>query len=298
MPKLTEFFKSREGKKIYLAGCDNMQHMQTVTAIGHKHALVSYWYLKKQNEKFLEGLFGNALDHDTHVICDSGLFTLMFGSGKRDSIGEEEILEYTREYIKFINRWGHSNITFVEIDAQKLCGLPLVYKTRKMLQKTGQDIMYVWHIPDGFKELDKMAKELPYIALSIPEWRITVGPKTTKYIPQLCRRIRKINPNTRIHLLGCTQMSLVNSCDFDTCDSTSWKAPVKFGRSTSTYMGKQRGKHSTQKSKQHSIDLMQRTKLIDFEKLPDRNDNYCERIGFDALYFKLVQENLNKRRSS
>ena len=42
--------------------------------------------------------------------------------------------------------------------------------------------------------------------------------------------IKEKDPSTDIHLLGCTALKTIKKCSFCTsCDSISWKSPLRFG---------------------------------------------------------------------
>lgn len=167
-------------------------------------------------------------DVSLHTIQDSGLFTLMFGSQK--SAKKDSLL---------INRWydglveytlAHGQpVTCVEVDCQKVLGVEAAWEFRERMRRDlpNNRIINVFHLEDGRKGLDRLIEFSDYIAISVPELRFN-GKKNQ--VPALARYIKKRKPSIDIHLLGCTEISLLKECSFATsADSTSWIAGKRFG---------------------------------------------------------------------
>lgn len=162
-----------------------------------------------------------------HTIQDSGLFTLMFGSmkGTKDS--------------SLMNRWYDGLVKFtaenaqgatcVEVDCQKVLGVEEAWRFRERMKNDlpNNRIINVYHLEDGRKGLDRLIEFSEYIAISVPELRIA-GKK--QYIPMLANYIKKKKPSIDIHLLGCTELAILNQCRFCTsADSTTYTAGKRYG---------------------------------------------------------------------
>lgn len=162
-----------------------------------------------------------------HVIQDSGLFTLMFGArkGKKDE--------------KLINRWYDAlveftldhgmNCTCVEVDCQKVLGVEKAWEFRERMKKDlpNNRIINVFHLEDGQKGLDRLIEFSEYIAISVPELRLA---KKKDMVISLAKYIKKKKPSVDIHLLGCTELKILNECKFCTsADSTAWTCFKRFG---------------------------------------------------------------------
>jgi hypothetical protein len=163
-----------------------------------------------------------------HLIMDSGLFTLMFGShaGNRDKAFLDN---YFALLIDFIQT-NKLSCTCVEIDCQKVLGIDAAweyrYKMRDMLQNKQ---INVFHIEDGQKGLDRLIEFSDYIAVSVPEIRL-VKQNHKEAVYQLACYIKNKKPGIDIHLLGCTEAELLKRCRFCTSsDSTSWQQPNRYG---------------------------------------------------------------------
>lgn len=166
------------------------------------------------------------IQHQKHTIQDSGLFTLMFGSqsGKHPS--------------SIINKWYDGLVEFtlangkgatcVEVDCQKILGVEEAWRFRERLRKDIPNrIINVFHLEDGQKGLDRLIEYSDYIAISVPELRFT-GKKN--YVGRIARYIKQKAPNIDIHLLGCTEVGLLQENKFCTsADSTSWISGKRYG---------------------------------------------------------------------
>lgn len=164
-----------------------------------------------------------------HVIQDSGLFTLMFGSQKSVEKDERLINRWYDGLVEFTLHHGQP-VTCVEVDCQRLLGVDKAWEFRERLRRdlpASNRIINVFHLPDGEKGLDRLIEYSDYIAISVPELRFA-GKKN--YVPALARYIKKKKPGIDLHLLGCTELSLLEECSFATsADSTSWIAGKRFG---------------------------------------------------------------------
>lgn len=218
--------------RVVLAGCENWYFAEMALIAGCKNILFSYHYMKDKNKTEYDKFF-SLLSEDIEVICDSGLFTLMFGAGKGGTHSIESMKDYTKKYIEFSKKYPHKNLTIVEADVHKLLGMPAVFELRKHFEDSGMRVLYTWHIEEGLDGLYAMANKYDYIALSVPELRILFKGKGS-YRQGVHDLLRKIKANTKrlpkIHLLGNTVQDTMETNLAYSCDSTSWLAGVRYGR--------------------------------------------------------------------
>jgi len=165
-----------------------------------------------------------------HCIMDSGLFTLMFGAhaGKRDKPFLER---YQQALVDFVLA-NNINATCVEVDCQKVLGCDEAWYFRKQLRDSLPNrIINVFHWEDGPKGLDRLIEFSDYIAISVPELRILKPTKYKEDTYRLACYIKNKKPSIDIHLLGCTEVNMLNKCAFcTTSDSTTWKSVNRYGR--------------------------------------------------------------------
>lgn len=162
-----------------------------------------------------------------HVIMDSGLFTLMFGA----HAGNRTKADIDIWYNALINWTLENNIraTCVEVDCQKILGVEAAWYYRERMK---QDLpnnrqINVFHKEDGPKGLDRLIEFSDYIAVSVPELRKL---KQADECIKIVNYIKNKKPNIDIHLLGCTQLSMLRSMSFCTSsDSTSWQQVNRYG---------------------------------------------------------------------
>ena len=169
----------------------------------------------------------NVCNNMKHVIQDSGLFTLMFGSraGKKD---ENTVNKWYEALVEFTLNHG-CNCTCVEVDCQKILGVDKAWEFRQRMRNDlpNNRIINVFHIEDGRYGLDKMIEFSDYIAISVPELRIL---NKKRYVPAIAEYIKSKKPSIDIHLLGCTELKLMKECKFCTsCDSTTWTSARRYG---------------------------------------------------------------------
>ena len=219
--------------KLFLASADDHGHIRLIKSAKHPYYLTSYYIHRKSfSESWLK--WYNETKHGDWIM-DSGLFTMMFGAGKDQTYTEDDLLNYTYKYLKDLKSINYNNY-IVEMDVHKVLGLDSLKRFRKIF-KDNYDIdktIYVWHIEEGEKGFIELCKTYPYIALSIPEFRIVLKGKNTieRKVKQLIRLANKINPNIKIHLLGCTQQNLMEQKGYYSCDSTSWISGGRYGQGT------------------------------------------------------------------
>lgn len=208
-----------------------------------------------------------------HTIMDSGLFTLMFGAhkGKRDKA--------------FLNQWMDAMIQFVldnnikatcvECDCQKVLGVDEAWEFRRRFRDSiSNPIINVFHYEDGNIGLDRLIEFAEYIAISVPELRI-VKPKTYKEdVYRLACYIKNRKPDIKIHLLGCTEVKMLERCNFcTTADSTSWQAVNRFGRILGNHVKTIRPEVK-ERCKQAVLDTMRACSIEPTEKRIDYYSNY------------------------
>lgn len=165
-----------------------------------------------------------------HVIMDSGLFTLMFGAhaGKRDV---KFMAAWMDEMCGFVDRIGYKGCV-VEVDCQKVLGVKQAWDFRRKLRDRLPDNeqINVFHAEDGKAGYDALIEWSDYIAISVPELRGMRVPKLPEYVMRQAAYAKNKKPGVKIHLLGCTQASIMERARFcDSCDSTSWQQVVRWG---------------------------------------------------------------------
>lgn len=225
--------------KVHFAGMEKITHAIIAQNSGIKYGLWScYPFLaKKLNLNYLSDFVKTDDKSSTseinrfekHTIMDSGIFTLMFGSqaGKKDK--------------GFIDKWFNLLCDFVlenkipstcvEVDCQKILGVQQAWEYRiRMKEKLPNNRQInVFHLDDGQYGLDKLIDFSDYIAIGVPEFRKNRQDAYKEYVYKTIYYIKEKKPEIDIHLLGCTNETLLKRCRFCTsCDSTTHLTPMKY----------------------------------------------------------------------
>ena len=229
--------------KVHFAACEVQNQYEAVKTLGVNYGLYTAfpfverkifdkWKapimpLKWQKNDPYRKIPQYITQNSKHVIQDSGLFTLMFGSqkGQKD---ESLMNRWYNELVNFTLDYA-PNVTAVEVDCQKILGVKKAWEYRERMRNNlpNNRIINVFHIEDGWKGLDRLIEFSEYIAISVPELRV-LGKKNYTY--KVANYIKNKKPEIDIHLLGCTEKKILEQCRFCTsADSTSYIAGKRFG---------------------------------------------------------------------
>jgi len=218
--------------KLFLAAADCSKFTSMIFYGNHGYFLTSYYIHKRGFSPDWIKWYKKTSQRGGDWIMDSGLFTMMFGAGSNKTYTEKELIKYTYKYLKDLKKIKYNHY-IVEMDVHKVLGLQSLKRFRAIFEKEYplEKTIYVWHVEEkeeGFREL---CVKYPYIAISIPELRIVFkGRKTLKNaVKRLISLANSINPDIKIHLLGCTQQELMEQKGYYSCDSTSWISGGRFG---------------------------------------------------------------------
>jgi len=228
--------------KVHFAGCENIPQFKILKETGVKYFLYTAFPFvdKKVYGKSTFPIMPCDLKHieipsyissnANHIIQDSGLFSLMFGS-KKGTVNKKDIDKWYNSLLEHTIETGFKG-SCVEVDCQKLFGVKLAWEYRERIQNDLKNkIINVFHKEDGQSGLDRMIEFSEYIAISVPELR-HLGQKN--YIEKIANYIKNKKPSIDIHLLGCTESKLLNKLNFcSSADSTSWTSGRRYG-----YVGK------------------------------------------------------------
>lgn len=220
--------------RIHLAGAEVVQYAEVIAATGHKYALASYFNIKSTSIDAIKNRVVAPLNkRGVQVIVDSGVFSMMFGVGKGKKYDLIQLSDYADQFIESVRGYGFNDFYLVEMDIHKILGMDAVFKLREKFEKTGLKIMYVWHLEEGLKGLEDLAKRYGYIGIGCPELRLLFKKQKNNYkeaVWDLLKRIQKASPDIpRVHLLGNTVAETMETHLAWSCDSTSWLSGVRYG---------------------------------------------------------------------
>ena len=292
--------------RIFLATCENFRHYQCASVAGIKNVLFSYYHLELKS-KNTPTLFRLMNERKQKVICDSGLFTMMFGAGKGNTYTYDDLVKYTKGYIANAQKFGVEDLTIVEMDTHKILPLQNLFEFRKHFEDSGMKVLYVWHNEEGIDGLYRMAEKYEYIALSVPELRVLCTGKKVRYQDVVNDLLYKIKRNTtrmpKVHLLGNTVMETMENGLGYSCDSSSWTYGIRHSRTTfyqdgklmQRYLGRETSAEWHQKF-QAAVDEILESNPEAKAMLEGQTANYriyMSNLIFSALSHKMYQNSLN-----
>lgn len=207
--------------KLFLSGCETADYSKIARDHGTDSLLFSNYHRGDIPVKEFKG---------KNLMMDSGLFTMMFGSGKGKTYTKEDLLAYTDKYIGDMLAMEWPGV-IVDMDVHRVLGVENVPEFRRKFEERWgiERTVFVWHVEETVEGLGAMAKKYPYIALGIPELRIVFGKNFKEVTLKLLKFIHATNPKCKVHLLGCTQKALMENPYYFSCDSSSWLVSVRYG---------------------------------------------------------------------
>ena len=223
--------------KLFIAGCEPQEIRRMPLNAGASNYLLSYYHLihKGGNSTGITQFmyeYKKLKEHtNADFIMDSGLFTMMFGADSGNTYTKKDLINYTHKYLANMKELGYKD-TIVEMDVHKVLGMKELQEFRDLfISNYGiERTMFVWHIEETIKGWEEMCNKYSYVALSVPELRIVMQKKYLKpFMQKMINRALAINPDIKIHLLGCTSNSLLDVRGYYSADSTSWQQPLRYG---------------------------------------------------------------------
>lgn len=227
---------SSKNIKVHFAGShsNDLDVIASIYAAGGRYFLLTAFPFI-ENKKSIQDMTVDRLYEFAfpwkHVIVDSGLFTLMFGAKKTAPKTKEFIREWMLRLCRFVKD-NNIDASIVECDCQKIISPEYAWELRREMRDILPDneIINVFHLEDGPDGFEKLCEFSDYIAISVPELRIAQPKKYKNTTCALAKMARKIKPEIKIHLLGCTERYLLKANRFCTsADSSSWSAAMRFG---------------------------------------------------------------------
>lgn len=277
--------------KVHFALSNNNQRDLSVLKMADvKYALfTAYPYICKKRNEYKFSLSETKAGF-SHIIVDSGLFTLMFGSKSSEEYSAEYLREWMHRLVRFVKGSGLQEAAVVECDCQKLAGVGLAWELREEMRELlpCQEIINVYHLEDGADGFDRLVKFSDYLAISVPELRFSAGIDHVRMANVLARRAKKIKPAIKIHLLGCTEKKMLKQNKFiaTSADSSSWQSSLRFGYVNGTHCN-----HITQKACDDVWDLYSETcKQLGFPK-PNKTPPLQRNAATLFLETKICKDN-------
>lgn len=170
------------------------------------------------------------------VLIDSGVYVLATEHADKHKISMNEALglapdkvdgfdELYARYCALVEAVGDRVWGYIEIDQG---GRENKIKTRAKLEALGMRPIPVYHpMNDGWDYFDYLAKRYDRICLGNI---VQADPDTRKRLIATAWERRRNYPHLWIHALGMTANEVTTAFPLNSCDSSTWVGPIRWGR--------------------------------------------------------------------
>ena len=186
-------------------------------------------------------------EYTARLMVDSGAYSFYTQMKKKGHIlTDEEMYQYTDEYIEFLNEWGDDITVFVAVDSvpdpndvnpdyARKTWENYLYMCERLRPELIKKLIPVFHFGEDFKWLKNMVEHkypdgspIDYIGLAIS----LEGTNTVRINwANECRAIidRSSNPNVKTHAFGVGVKSVLKYINVTSTDATSWVKRAAYG---------------------------------------------------------------------
>lgn len=186
-------------------------------------------------------------EYTARIMVDSGAFSFYQQSKKKGHLlTDQEMYDYTDEYLKFLNEYGQDLEVFVGVDSvpdpdnvnpdyARKTWENYLYMYDKLKPEIRHKLIPVFHFGEDFKWLKNMLEyvhadgtHLDYIGLAISLEGTT---KVRINWANACRKMinESSNPNVKTHAFGVGVKSVLDHIEVTSTDATSWVKRAAYG---------------------------------------------------------------------
>lgn len=210
---------------------ENMAKFFLDHGVKFKWNLLSFYYIKNENDYAAAIL---TRDNSEEILIDSGAHS--FQKGKK-----VDWVEYTKKYADFIKKYDDDKVIgYFEMDVDNVIGYEKVLELRKILESVTDKIIPVWHKNRGIDEFKKMCQQYAGKIVAITGFK-NEDIQDHQYLMFL-KYAKKYD--CKVHCLGMTRKSILDTVPFDYVDSSSWAQQSIFGRIGNRQVTKQFSKEN------------------------------------------------------
>lgn len=214
--------------RIFLAGSENVTHLQALLENGASNVLFSFYYIARRGQ--MNQLF-DLLDSYKHVkvFLDSGAFSYRVGTSKFGG-NQQSPVDYFERYLKFVQRYGHRFEFAAEFDVDEYdehCTPEQLEEWRSRLvaaQTTA--IIPVWHPNREDASWKAYCQDPRYTHIGFGTGGEVIHHGIQSRMVNYAHHCGKT-----VHGFAQTKiLTTLRYIKFDTIDSTSWKMGERFGQ--------------------------------------------------------------------
>lgn len=254
--------------KIYFAGESPIGY-DILAKCGVKNVLKSYFYIKNTPEH------AHKLNETFYLFVDSGAFSAYT---QKASVNLDAYIEF----IKKLNPPIYAGLDVIK-DAEA------TIKNIEYMESKGLNPIPTFHRMSDMKYLYRMVDKYDYIALGGLAGTKTARNQIFLWLDRVFTYIRKTKPSLKVHGFACSGKDVMRYYPWYSVDSTSWLAPVIFGREVD---GKSNREILEEKSKTNDViyhnKLNQRIAILEesiksFLNLEQQINNHHTKSEFQHL---------------
>lgn len=202
---------------VYFVTTGIWEEIQVIKKVRPPRLLCSYWYFKNKPLS----AFCEELGYTPQILLDSGAYSA-YTKGK--NVNLMDYLAYIQSNLDYLHQ-------YVSLDV--IGNERLTYLIYQLMKSYGLDPVAVVHYGDG-----------PDLTIHQYNGRLlalggTVPVRDKKKVVRWCEEMKKLHPETSLHLLGSSSKELLRTGSLTSCDSSTWYIQAVNGQ-PSTIPGRNR----------------------------------------------------------
>ena len=188
--------------KLYHVAVDtSTAELEALRLVKPPRLLISYFYFRNKPL----GEYIERLGYQPEIVLDSGAWSA-YTKGK--GIALTDYMKYLDENKEWIKSYFNLDVM---IDSH------MSYRYWQIMKEKGYNPIPVFHYGDDDKTLQRYTNKTDYIALGG-----TVPIRDKEKVANWTREIIFDYPEIKFHLLGSSSAKIINTCDLESADSSTW----------------------------------------------------------------------------
>lgn len=196
--------------KLYHVAVDtSTAELEVLREVQPTRILLSYFYYKNKPL----GEYTEKLGYTPEIILDSGAWS---AHTKGKGIALTDYMKYIEENKAFIHKYFSLDVIF---DSQ------MSYRYWQIMKEKGYNPIPVYHYGEDESHLKRYVEQTDYIGLG---GTVTVSNK--QEVADWVRMITWQYPDKKFHLLGSSSGKIIDTCDLESTDSSTWFMQAVMGK--------------------------------------------------------------------
>jgi hypothetical protein len=196
--------------KLYHVAVDSSTaELEVLRDLKPPRLLLSYFYFRnKPLKEYVE-----RLGYQPEILLDSGAYSA-WTKGKGIAL---------TDYLKFLDENASLVSAYFSLDV--IQDSHLSYRYWQIMKEKGYNPIPVYHYGEDEKHLQRYTNQTDYIGLG---GTVPIGSKSE--VADWARMITWQYPEIKFHLLGSSSDKIINTCDLESIDSSTWFMQAVMGK--------------------------------------------------------------------